>query len=258
MKALYEKHIQVTEEIKSRIGKMKVVLPASYGKLYSDIAQRHALDLQPEELLTSEMLDEKMVHHIVTLSSVTHNALEAMETQNMAMLKEIIIETQKLRIEMEELTKIIYEDSLTKSYNRKWLEDTYLDKDKVMMRHRGVIVIIDLNKFKLINDSYGHVVGDKVLMHVAKKLHESGGKVVRYGGDEFIVVFDSGEDIKTANQHIDTLIKGCEQKSFTFEGQIFKISFSYGLASFDVGSEFHLVLNAADKAMYRYKHEKTT
>ncbi|MDD2829159.1 MAG: GGDEF domain-containing protein [Sulfuricurvum sp.] len=256
MKNLYDKHIQVTEEIKKRIGTMKVVLPASYGKLYSHIAQHYALELHPEELLTSEMLDEKMVHHIVTLSNCADNALEAMETQDIAKLQEVIKETQKLKIDMAELTKIIYEDSLTKSYNRKWLEDTFLNNDKLLMRQRGVIAIIDLNKFKIINDNYGHIVGDKVLMHVAKRLQETGGKVVRYGGDEFIVVFDTDENIVDVNTTIELIIDDCENKSFMVEGESFKISFSYGIAEFEVGSEFHLVLNAADKAMYRYKNIK--
>lgn len=257
MKNIYDKHICVTDEVKKNIEDMKVVLPANYSKLYSEAADKHALELKPEELLTSEMLDEKMVQHIVTLCSCTDNALDAMETNNHSKLQKVIEETHKLRIDIEELTKVIYEDSLTKSYNRKWLEDQLLDKEKIKTIKNGILALVDLNKFKSINDTYGHVIGDKVLIHVATKLKETGGNVVRYGGDEFIVEFDAHETIESVKKKIATMVQGCEKKSFVVEGDSFKVSFSYGIASFENGSEFNHVLNEADKAMYEYKKVKS-
>lgn len=253
MKNIYDKHIRVTDEVKKNIEGMKVVLPANYTKIYSEIANRYHIELQPDQLLTYEMLDEKMVHYIVTLCNCTDNALDAMETQNLSKLQEVIEETQRLRVNIEELTRVIYEDSLTKSYNRKWLEDHLLERDKTVMVTKGVLAVIDLNKFKAINDTYGHVIGDKVLIHVAAKLKEMGGDVIRYGGDEFIVVFDSHITLNEARHKIESMIKGCEKKSFAVEGDTFKISFSYGLAFFEKGSELNNVLNQADKAMYEFK-----
>lgn len=253
MKKIYEKHIRVTDEVKKNIEDMRVVLPANYSKLYREIASKHALELQPDELLTYEMLDDKMVQYIVTLCHCTDNALQAMETQNLSKLQEVIEETNRLRINIEELTKVIYEDSLTKSYNRKWLEDHLLDSEKKSTISKGTLVVIDLNKFKAINDTYGHVIGDKVLVHVATKLRETGGQVVRYGGDEFIVIFNTAETFHSVDTKITKMIQGCEKKSFVVDGDSFKVSFSYGIAEFEKNSEFNHILNLADKAMYEYK-----
>lgn len=254
MKDLYHEHIDITNEVKHSIEKHKVVFPAYYGKLYHNIAAQHGIELKPDELLTREMLDEQMVRHVITLSECTDEAIGAIESENKDLLRIILIKTKHLQEEINELQKIVYEDSLTKSYNRKWFEDTILGQDKFHVRGSGSIVMVDLNKFKEINDTYGHVIGDKVLVHLALKLKESGGRVVRYGGDEFIVIFDA----KFSNQQIETKIEKVleyfQKIHFKIEENSFKISFAYGMASFTQGSILNNVIEAADKAMYHNKN----
>lgn len=253
MKDLYLEHIEITSEVKQSIEKKKVVFPAQYGKLYRDIADQHGIELKPDELLTSEMLDEKMVRHIITLSDCADRAIDAMETHNKTALQAIMEETKKLREEIHQLQKMVYEDGLTKSYNRKWFDDTILNNDKLSIRGRGTIVMIDLNKFKEVNDTYGHVVGDKVLVHVALKLKESGGRVVRYGGDEFIIIFDSIVSQAEVEAKIHKILHYFEKIHFKFEEHSFKIDFAYGMSPFSEGDEIAEVIEIADKAMYQNK-----
>lgn len=153
------------------------------------------------------------------------------------------------------MKKIVYEDSLTKSYNRKWFDDTYLAHDDSLdLRGEGTIVFIDLNRFKEINDKYGHIVGDKVLSHVALKLKETGGRVVRYGGDEFLIIFDGKNTLCQIKKMIAVLHIYWEKTSFTSGHHNFKISFSCGIAPFITGSNIEDVINIADKAMYQEKY----
>lgn len=255
MKDLYQEHIEITAEIKNAIAPIKVVFPAVYGQLYTQKAREKNIDLSPEELLTSEMLDERMVRHVISLAECTDKAIIAMEKQDKTQLEDILNETKVLRREIQELQKIVYEDYLTKSYNRKWFDDTILNHNKIAIRGEGTIVMVDMNKFKEINDSYGHMVGDKVLIHVAEKLKESGARVVRYGGDEFLLIFDSQNTIKEIETKMELILKHFQKILFKFDDQSFKISFAYGISPFQHGSDIRAVIERADKSMYRYKRQ---
>lgn len=246
-------HRIITSNLKKQIEPLDIVLPSMYGKLYAKAANALKIDLNPDELLDSDMLNEKFIKHVVMLGACMEKAIIAIEREDKITLQDVLAETKVLRNEIEELHKIIYEDTLTKSHNRKWFEDTYLDTNEHSLLIAGTMVVIDLNKFKTINDTYGHVVGDKVLIHVATKLKETGGEVVRYGGDEFLVVFDDTKSSSTIAETIDSMLMGCAKKSFKVKEESFKVSFAYGLASFTAGSDLNTIIDSADKAMYRHK-----
>lgn len=258
MRNLVEEHSRITNEVKKRIEPIKIVFPAQYSKIYAEIAHSHEVDLQPDQLLTREMLDEKMVRHITILSECTSDAIHAMKNEDKALLNTILLKTEDLQEEIQELRKIIYEDSLTQSYNRKWFEDELLDIAKLRLRDSGTLVMIDLNKFKEINDTYGHVVGDKVLSLVANKLRETGGRVVRYGGDEFIVVFDQTLSHVNVKTKIESILTYFQKIYFKVGEYSFKIDFAFGMSSFTHDAEVLTVIESADKAMYRNKNSRVT
>jgi len=229
-----------------------VVFPSYYGKLYAEEAHSLNVDLQPDELLHAEMLDEKVVHHVLQLSNCAEQAIQAIESEDKKKLSAVLAETKALRDEIQALQQIIYEDALTKSYNRKWFEDHYLNSDKQTMSTSGIMAMIDLNKFKEINDTFGHIVGDKILIHIAHKLKEIGGDVIRFGGDEFLVMFGSGKEVEIQKK-IDDMLSNCAKKIFKVEENSFKVSFAYGIALFKKGSELNAIIDIADKEMYRHK-----
>lgn len=258
MKNLVEEHSRITNEVKKIIEPIKIVFPAEYSKIYSEVAHSHEIDLQPDQLLTREMLDEKMVRHITTLSECAADAINAMKSEDRTLLNQILVKTEQLQMEIQELRRIIYEDSLTQSYNRKWFEDELLDLSKLRLRDSGILVMIDLNKFKEINDTYGHVVGDKVLSLVANKLRETGGRVVRYGGDEFIVVFDQTLSQMQVKTKIESILRYFQKVHFKVGKYSFKIDFAFGMSSFTHDAEVLAVIELADKAMYSNKHSRQT
>lgn len=255
MKHSHKQHKFITSTVKKKIASLEIVFPSQYGKLYLESAHSLDVELHPDEMLAPEMLNEKVIQHVIILSSCAERAIVAIENEDKKTLAMVLEETKQLRHQIDELQKIIYEDTLTKCYNRKWFEDTYLDSETMTLRHVGTMVIVDLNKFKMINDTYGHTVGDKVLIYIAGKLKELGGNVVRYGGDEFLVLFDDTIAISKVTTDIDAMIHVCSQKMFKMEDKVFKVGFSYGTASFTAGSELNEVIDTADKAMYQHKRK---
>lgn len=256
MKHSHKQHKFITSNVKKKIASLDIVFPAQYGKLYLESAHSLSVELSPDEMLAPEMLNEKVIQHVVILSSCAERAITAIENEDKKTLAMVLEETKQLRHQIDELQRIIYEDTLTKCYNRKWFEDTYLDPSTLTLRTTGIMAIVDLDKFKIINDTYGHTVGDKVLVHIASKLQEIGGKVIRYGGDEFLIIFDDTIAVSKVTSDIDEMIIGCAKRSFKVENTSFKVAFSYGIASFTAGSELNVVIDLADKAMYRHKREE--
>jgi diguanylate cyclase (GGDEF)-like protein len=152
------------------------------------------------------------------------------------------------------LEEEVYIDDLTKVYNRKWLFDKVL-KDEAFQQE-GVLTFVDLDKFKNINDTYGHIAGDKVLFLIANILKKLDGvDIIRYGGDEFIMITFS-QSLEHMESHIKKINEGFEHKSFKFQGKTFKVSISAGSSSFKDGDNFHTITNIVDALMYEAKKLK--
>jgi diguanylate cyclase (GGDEF)-like protein len=146
-------------------------------------------------------------------------------------------------------------DYLTSLYNRNGIEqqlEKYIDNQESFL-----LLFLDLNKFKLINDTYGHDIGDELLKIIGKKLiacvkHDD--FVGRLGGDEFIVIVktDQPQLIKNAlvqriYQHIET--------PFYIDNNEFTVSTSIGVAEYpNNGTTIKELFNFADQLMYKDKN----
>ena len=111
------------------------------------------------------------------------------------------------------------------------------------------LVIFDLDHFKSANDKFGHSFGDRVLIHVAKKLHQSirsGDIAARVGGDEFLIFLEYKGDLETVIQRIFS--------GFAGNYENFPISLSMGVAQAEViGTDYDVLFHAADQALYSVK-----
>lgn len=149
-------------------------------------------------------------------------------------------------------------DSLTGLYNRHYLyhyAEKVLNIAKINQNCLGVMVI-DINDFKYINDTYGHQVGDQVLINFASKLKLSlrnGQEVFRIGGDEFLLIFENTLDEKLF-QSIGIRIKSSVEQYPIIDSYDFKITISLGTALFpNDGLIFDELYNKADREMYSRK-----
>jgi diguanylate cyclase (GGDEF)-like protein len=158
----------------------------------------------------------------------------------------------------EELEHQANHDALTGLPNRNLLSDRL--QQAYALAHRSsrkfVVAFIDLDNFKLINDSLGHGVGDDVLKIVAERLAgcvREGDTVARLGGDEFVLLAveqEKGFDIYRMVNRVMTAIA----QPFAIGAREFKVTCSVGVASFpDDGSDAETLLRNADSAMYQAK-----
>ena len=146
-------------------------------------------------------------------------------------------------------------DGLTQIYNRAALERKI--KHCVNNNIEGILFIIDLDGFKGINDTYGHMAGDYILKTFAKKLSEvfrNSDIVGRLGGDEFCVFVKNISDEDFARKKGDKILKAFEGK-YIFEGKEIKPAGTVGISFFPKnGMTYEEIFSKADKALYHAKH----
>ena len=170
--------------------------------------------------------------------------------------------TERRRLE-EELRQLAFHDALTLLPNRRLLLDRLEQAIRASKRHGShlAVIFIDLNKFKLLNDTYGHDVGDKLLIVVADRLQamvRGSDTVARLGGDEFVVLStDLGLDVAEATSNaalIADKIRSSLAEPCVIDGVRHACSASVGLQLFS-GDEHdaEAVLKQADAAMYEDK-----
>lgn len=151
-------------------------------------------------------------------------------------------------------------DSLTGAYNRRFF-DEMLKKQIALAKRRNEplgLILADLDHFKNINDTYGHIAGDQALQQIAsimKNSIRSSDILSRYGGEEFVIIMPS-IDISNAIKKAEGLRRHIE--SFQFQigsaGQPPQITISIGVSSFpDHGTEYETLIAAADLALYKAK-----
>lgn len=145
-------------------------------------------------------------------------------------------------------------DVLTRVGNRRWFENNA----PLHPARKDALIIFDIDRFKLINDEYGHPVGDEVLRTVAAeitRLHRTNDLFARYGGEEFILFLDEVE--RSELIHIaERLRNGVQNLRIPAQGQTLQITISLGLAWND--GSFHSLAEmtaAADRALYEAKNK---
>lgn len=119
------------------------------------------------------------------------------------------------------------------------------------------MAILDLDHFKRINDSYGHLAGDKVLKIVADQLRKRlRGRdfIARFGGEEFVLLLPQTSPAAAA-QMAETMRATVEACPFHFKGERVVITTSIGLGAFRSGERGDQVLKRADAALYRAKEQ---
>lgn len=164
-----------------------------------------------------------------------------------------IIEAHQNRL----LAAKVYTDDLTQLYNKRKLNEQMgrLFKQFKTGQKRLFVAMIDIDKFKTLNDTYGHPVGDKVLKKIATLIREGVPYAYRYGGEEFCAVF-YGYEKQVVIETMETLRKTIEKTSFAPEGIDQPITVSAGIAEFEVSMNAVMdAIDRADKALYVSKED---
>lgn len=172
-------------------------------------------------------------------------------------LAEVEKETTALKQTVIEARKKAFKDALT-GLNNRHAFDTRLDEEFSRWSRYGhpmSLIIIDIDDFKKVNDTYGHKAGDKVLKVVGQHLSQQVRKAdfpARYGGEEFVVLLPE-VPIDSAWQVAEKIRGAISQKGFHSGGVSVTITVSAGVAEFKQGDTTESVFNRADAALYHAK-----
>ncbi len=169
-----------------------------------------------------------------------------------------IIQQSEKRI--QELERISTTDELTGIMNRRGFLrnfDREIDRVSRDKSQGGLLIMIDLDNFKMINDNYGHSAGDMALKVVASALANDIRKmdlVARMGGDEFVILF-ANTNRKEALERAQFIIKKLNNLSFIWHGSEVEVRASLGLREYKKGCKTHKIFSDADKNMYENKKQ---
>jgi diguanylate cyclase (GGDEF)-like protein len=160
---------------------------------------------------------------------------------------------------MKRLESAAYTDSLTGLYNRRhFMELAGMQFDRAKRADKPChVMMMDLDAFKNVNDTYGHLAGDEVLKNVSACIKEtvrSYDLVARYGGEEFVVMISDSDD-ETALRLAERIRVHVGESSCEYEGLTLKITFSIGVASCAEAESFEELLRHSDEAMYTAKNK---
>ncbi|UCC40866.1 MAG: diguanylate cyclase [Candidatus Aminicenantes bacterium] len=160
----------------------------------------------------------------------------------------------------KKLLSLVYNDELTNLFNRRYLKEVipgYLTQAK----KEGFLIacyMIDLDQFKDINDTYGHDIGDKALIHFSEILSNNvkgQGIAIRYAGDEFVIVLSNVEQEK-AREIGTNIIKNVTETPLKFDGNELTLACSIGISMFPKDSnEWEMLFKKADEALYTAKRQ---
>ena len=197
-------------------------------------------------------------HHTELLETRRSDEIGTLARRFVQMQDQITAQMRELERSHQEMELLARHDPMTGLPNRRLFQerlDEALARAQRSARHFAIL-FIDVDKFKLINDRFGHEAGDQVLKVIAQRLLQHTRKVdtvARMGGDEFVVLLDSTECQQNIAAFANKLIDNIHQP-IPYDGNLLEVGCSMGISQYpDDGSTANELLSKADAAMYQAK-----
>ena len=213
---------------------------------------------------TSSNIKEESIKLLEKIEPIDTEEVKSLVIQYSSKLLEHINKMQtkiyELEIELDKAYKELLIDPLTKAYNRKAFEKDLneilkVGKDKNL---NMAFAIVDLDYFKEVNDTYGHLVGDFVLkkiVEIVKRLLRKEHKLYRIGGDEFVIILNR-VDLKAAERIIDRIVSTIDKTKMKYKEHLIEITISIGLTMHRKDDNIESILKRADDAVYEAKKSR--
>ncbi|MBV1908234.1 MAG: EAL domain-containing protein [Kangiellaceae bacterium] len=182
---------------------------------------------------------------------------KAIEKETLDVIHNTVSQALANAHKMKDLDDMAHHDSLTGLANRLQFHSQFEQKKKNPKYLSAALLLLDLDRFKEINDTLGHHTGDILLQKIGPRLNQvfAGHKIMisRLGGDEFIVLIDNISDDRVINLYAHTLLTSLREP-FEINSMMLEIDASIGIAKFPQdGNDSHALLRSADVAMYGAK-----
>ncbi|HEX5328956.1 GGDEF domain-containing protein [Sulfuricurvum sp.] len=204
----------------------------------------------------AELLEKSNADALINFEKITEkfNDIQTHLSDEVTRANEVIHTLMEQVKSLEVKTSL---DPLTKTFNRYALHEhlrTILEKEK--LDFEIFALMIDADNFKLINDQFGHIAGDKVLIFLAKlfkKALRDGDRVYRFGGEEFIIILNR-TDIEGARLVGERLLSLCRNNKPLFQNQQITVTLSIGMTQIKEKDTIDTVIERSDAALYKAKN----
>lgn len=234
-----------TEQGYKEIAKQSIASYSQTNDKIGELTEKHA-----------ELIGSSAVHTLIDFEKITEkfSDIQTHLSDEVSRANDVIHTLMEQVKELETKTSL---DPLTKTFNRSALHEhinALLNKSE--LTYNIFALMIDVDDFKKINDEFGHVAGDKVLIFIAKlfkKALRDGDKVYRFGGEEFIVLINRTE-LEGARLVAERLLSLCRQNKPLFQSRQIPISLSIGMTKIVKSDTVDSIIERSDKAMYRAKN----
>lgn len=228
---------------------------------YSGLLCQHIGDESPDKYMCIPVLSQDTplgILHVQMQDSVDRSLMESHEHMAVAMADQVALVLSNLNLR-KRLSALAIRDSLTGLYNRRYMEASLEHEIQRVRRQESSlgVIMMDLDKFKQFNDTYGHAAGDMMLRRLGTFLRthiRSADIACRYGGEEFVLILP-GASLKETHNRGEQLRQGFQTVEIDYDGErLDGVTLSAGVAVFpqhgETGSN---LLQMADDALYQAK-----
>jgi|GEM_PF-400842 len=253
---------KITDKTVQDLLQNEIILPSSYFESFDKNAKDINLDISDsdfEKEVSDVLVDElkiinqymkKTIENIDNLSKATKDAQDAIQNKDDKKLDTINNSLGDIKNELESLKGLVYLDSLTKVYNRKWVYNQAILDDGTI-GYKGILLLVDIADFNYIVDKYGNLIADNVVIYISKFLSQKLKKenlsfeIARYSNDQFIL-FIKNENIAELNSLVNNVrLEFSNSTLKSKSGLTFKTNFSFGATTFKENDDFQKLLEEA-------------
>ncbi|MCU4675522.1 GGDEF domain-containing protein [Catenovulum sp. 2E275] len=192
--------------------------------------------------------------------SAEHEAYQQLEVEMQARNFELEVTLRELQEKNNKLEQINTQDALTGVKNRRYFDERLFSEFRRSRREKAPLslIMLDIDKFKSINDNYGHLVGDQVIRQTARLIQQQIRRVAdcicRFGGEEFAIILPA-TDLQGAHIFAEKIRESLSNENIVTSDVTIRITASFGVATLYANDNNHPdeLIRQADKALYQAK-----
>ncbi len=253
--------LSIEDSIQWRItnGNIKETVVINDLEKHEDIIfLKNKAGLKIKSFISAPIIIDGKIYGLLNIDSSRNNVFDEADFAMMEYLRgQLVFAINQFKL-YENITYLSEHDVNTGLYNRGHFEKLFSTVRNHALKNNEPfsVILFDLNGLKHVNDTYGHLAGDKLILHFATTLKtwiKDSDILARYGGDEFIsLIFNS--NISRLSDDLENLRLAFENNPIHYENIAIVCSFSYGIAEFPYhGTNYDKLIEVADKNMYLYK-----
>lgn len=260
--ALYGKHICNTslesfEKVNERIQEVITTVCDSIHQTCSK-AEESRDSFQKKTVVLENMTEISAIQNVLQEIIKETRSLTLTSQTMQLQLNHANLELEQLRLELAQVREIAITDGLTGLLNRRAFDQTLSDTIQQTKPDNACLSILDIDHFKLVNDTHGHIIGDKVIKYVAavmKKHAHPSHHVARYGGEELAIIMPhtSKQQAFEISENIRKEMEKSRLKRKTDNTPLGNITISIGIAQLQADDDNESFIERADKALYQAK-----